>query len=108
MDIYVGNLPYDVDQQTIRSAFEEYGTVGAINIIEDRETGRPKGFAFLTMDNTEEANAAIGALDGATINGRPIKVNESKPREQRPRRFDGGGHRGGPRGGGSNYRNNRY
>jgi RNA recognition motif-containing protein len=105
MDIYVGNLPYEIDEKTLRSAFEEYGAVNQINVVEDRDTGRPRGFAFVTMENSDEAKAAIKALEGAEIGGRSVKVNESKPKEMR----QGGGNnfRGGNRGGGGN-RNRRF
>ena len=88
MDIYVGNLPYDTDEQTIREAFSEYGNVENVNIIYDRHTGRAKGFAFVAMPDLKEAQSAIDALDNKDIGGRPIKVNQARPREERAPRGD--------------------
>ncbi len=88
MDIYVGNLPYDTDEQTIRDTFSEYGNVEKVNIIYDRHTGRAKGFAFVTMPDVKEGQSAIEALDNTELGGRPIKVNQAKPREERAPRGD--------------------
>ena len=82
--IYVGNLSYDSTEQSIRTLFEQHGTVESVNVIEDRQTGRPRGFGFVEMD-AEGAKAAISALNGAELDGRALKVNEAKPRESRPR-----------------------
>lgn len=79
-NIYVGNLPWSVTEEEVRSAFAQYGEVHSVNLIEDRETGRPRGFGFVEMDNGEEA---IRALDGTDFGGRTIKVNEARPRERR-------------------------
>lgn len=108
MDIYVGNLPYDTEESVLRTAFEEFGTVEAVKIIIDHETGRSKGFAFVSMSDQDESKKAVAELDGADVNGRAIKVNEARPREERPPRSGGGGGGGrggfggggGPRGGG--------
>lgn len=81
--IYVGNLPWSATEDEIRSAFEAYGPVSSVNLIEDRETGRPRGFGFVEMED-EGALAAIEALDGTDFGGRNIKVNEAKPRTSRP------------------------
>lgn len=84
--IYVGNLPWSSTEDDIRSAFENYGSVNSVKLIEDRETGRPRGFGFVEMDD-EAALAAIEGLDGTEIGGRTIKVNEAKPRAERGPRW---------------------
>ena len=81
-NIYVGNLSYDSNDQSIRELFEQYGTVEKVNVIEDRETGRARGFGFVEMD-TDGGQAAIQALNGTELDGRALKVNEAKPREPR-------------------------
>ena len=92
MDIYVGNLPYEIDDDTLMEAFGEYGQVEKVNIIMDRFTGQAKGFAFVSMGDWKEGQAAIKGLDGATVGGRPIKVNQARQRnDQGPRK--GGGFR---------------
>ncbi|MGK7889241.1 MAG: RNA recognition motif domain-containing protein [Leptolyngbyaceae cyanobacterium] len=85
MSIYVGNLNYDATQDDINTVFTEYGTVKRVQIPTDRETGRPRGFAFVEMNTDEEEGAAIEALDGAEWMGREIKVNKARPREDRRR-----------------------
>lgn len=90
MSIYVGNLSYDVTQEDLNAVFAEYGSVKRVQIPTDRETGRPRGFAFVEMDSEAEEAAAIEALDGAEWMGRDMKVNKAKPREDR-RSFGGGG-----------------
>jgi len=83
--IYVGNLPWSATEEEVRTAFEAHGEVLSVKMIEDRETGRPRGFGFVEM-NDQEALAAIEALDGADFGGRSLKVNEAHPRaERRPR-----------------------
>lgn len=82
--LYVGNLPWSASEQEVRSAFEAYGEVMSVNLIEDRETGRPRGFGFVEMDDAG-AMEAIQGMDGQDFGGRALKVNEAKPREQRPR-----------------------
>jgi RNA recognition motif-containing protein len=82
ISIYVGNLSYDSNEQSIRQLFEQYGAVQSVKLIEDRETGRPRGFGFVEMDSGA-AHAAIQALNGAELDGRSLKVNEAKPREPR-------------------------
>ncbi len=84
-NIYIGNLSYDSTEQGIRTLFEQYGAVHAVKLIEDRETGRMRGFGFVEMD-TDGGKDAIKALDGREVDGRAIKVNEAKPREARPQR----------------------
>jgi RNA recognition motif-containing protein len=96
-NIYVGNMSYDTTADALRELFEAYGEVEEVNVITDRATGRPRGFAFVEMADAEAANAAIAALDGQNVDGRALKVNEAKPREPRS---GGGGRGGGSRGGG--------
>ena len=79
--LYVGNLSFDTTTQDLETMFGESGTVTSTNVIEDRETGRSRGFAFVEMSTAEEAKAAIAALDGKDVGGRNLKVNEAKPRE---------------------------
>ena len=86
MNIYVGNLPFNTTAQDLESLFGEFGTVESAAIINDRETGRSRGFGFVEMPN-EEGSKAISELDGRDYNGRALKVNEARPREDRgPRR----------------------
>ncbi|MDE2320671.1 MAG: RNA-binding protein [candidate division NC10 bacterium] len=88
--VYVGNLPFDTDASALRALFEEGGRrVADVKIITDRDTGRPRGFAFVEMENQSDAQAAIQALNGREVGGRPLTVNEAK--EQAPRRGGGGG-----------------
>ena len=86
MNIYVGNLSFQLSEDDLNSACGEYGQVDSAKIITDRETGRSKGFGFIEMPNQEEAEKAIEGLNGKELEGRAVKVNESKPREDRPRR----------------------
>ena len=94
--IYVGNLAYTTTEDELQQAFSQYGAVASVNIIMDRETGRPRGFAFVEMPNGAEAATAIKELNLAEIAGRSITVNEARPKTDRPRGGGGGG-RGGPR-----------
>lgn len=111
MDIYVGNLAYATDDEGLRAAFASFGEVSSARVVTDRMTGRSKGFGFVEMPNAEEGNAAIEALNGTDLDGRPIRVNESQPKPREERRGFGGGERrgfgggerrgfGGPRGAG--------
>ena len=86
--VYVGNLSYGANESTLRSLFERYGAVKSVNLITDRDTGRSKGFGFVEMPNDAEAQRAITALDGQEIDGRTLKVNEARPKEDR---WGGGG-----------------
>jgi RNA recognition motif-containing protein len=86
MQIYVGNMSYQMTEDSLTELFEQYGEVEKTVIIKDRETNRPKGFGFITMNNDEEARSAIEALNEKDIEGRVLRVNEAKPREERPRR----------------------
>ncbi len=86
MKIYVGNLPYEVMEDELKDMFGEFGEVTSVNIINDRDSGRPKGFGFVEMPGQEEAENAIKSLNEKEIKGRNIKVNQARPREDRPRR----------------------
>jgi RNA recognition motif-containing protein len=112
--IYVGNLTYDVTENELQDLFSPHGPVSEVKLMQDRETGRPRGFAFVTMATTEGAQAAIQALNGKDMKGRALTVNEARPREERgPGSFggSGGGYRGGGRrdqGGGAGESRGRY
>ncbi len=100
MDIYVGNLAYSTTDEGLRSLFAQYGTVTSARVCTDRMTGRSKGFGFVEMPNREEAQAAVDAINGREVDGRPLRVNESQPKPREPRSFGGPrGSYGGPRGG---------
>lgn len=86
MNIYVGNLPYGISEDELRDIFSEYGEVSSANIITDKSSGRSKGFGFIEMSDNSEADKAIKALNESTIKGRQIKVNQAKPRDERPPR----------------------
>jgi cold-inducible RNA-binding protein len=98
MNIYVGNLSFDTQEQDLETAFGAYGTVTSAAIIKDKFSGRSRGFAFVEMANSGEAQKAIEALNGADLHGRNLNVNEARPREERS--GGGGGFGGGNRGGG--------
>jgi RNA recognition motif-containing protein len=101
--LYVGNLSYETSEASIRTAFEAHGEVTSVNLITDRDSGRPKGFGFVEMATPEEAQKAKDALDGTQLDGRTLKVDIAKPQEPRAPRsggFGGGGGYGGGRGGG--------
>ncbi|HUL83234.1 MAG TPA: RNA-binding protein [Gammaproteobacteria bacterium] len=102
--LYVGNLPYSATEQTLREAFAASGTVDTVSLITDRDTGQSKGFAFVEMSSDSEAQAATAAMNGKMLDGRQIKVNEAKPRENNR----GGGNRGGYGGGGGGGYGQRY
>ena len=96
--LYVGNLPFSSTEDELRGVFERHGSVDSVNVITDRETGRPRGFAFVEMSEESAASDAIRALDGTDLGGRNIRVNEAQDRN-----------RGGGGGGGGGYRrNDRY
>jgi RNA recognition motif-containing protein len=86
MNIYVGNLAYSVTQDDLRDAFAAYGEISSVNLITDKFTGDSKGFGFVEMPNNSEADAAIKALNETPLKGRNIKVNQAKPRGERPSR----------------------
>jgi len=90
--LYVGNLSFDVTENDLRDMFSQHGPVNEINVIMDKMTGRPRGFAFVTMNTQEGANAAVLALNGKEWKGRALTVNEARPREERP--ATGGGYGG--------------
>lgn len=96
--LYVGNLGYDVTGSDLQQLFSAHGAVQSAQVIEDRDTGRSKGFGFVEMNSADEAKAAISALNGKDHGGRALTVNEAKPRE--PRSGGGGGYGGGGGGGG--------
>ena len=83
MNLYVGNLSYDISEDELRSTFEQFGTVSSCKLITDRETGRTKGFGFVEMDDNSEADAAIKGLNDTVLKGRPLKVNQARPRNDR-------------------------
>ena len=97
--MYVGNLSYDVTQEELQALFEAHGAVSDVFIVKDRESGRPRGFAFVTMETKESMDAAIEALNGADFMGRNLAINEARPREERPSGGGGGGYGGGGGGG---------
>lgn len=94
--LYVGNLSFNTTQETLRSTFAEFDEVSDVHLLMDRETGRPRGFAFVTMGSSEGAQKAISAMNGAVVDGRPLRVNEA---EERQARGGGGGYGGGGGGG---------
>ena len=98
-NIYVGNMSFHTDEETLRSTFSQFGTVDAVNIVRDRDSGQPRGFAFVEMSNDSEADAAMAQLNGSTLDGRQLTVNEARPKTERGG-FGGGGGRGGGFGGG--------
>ena len=102
MNIYVGNLSYDVTEDDLRASFEAYGTVASVSIIKDQYSGQSKGFGFVEMPSASEAQAAITGLNGKEFMGRPLNVNEARPRaggsrSERRSGESGGGPRGRPR-----------
>ncbi len=99
--LYVGNLAYSVRDDSLMQAFSSFGTVTSAKVMMDRETGRSKGFGFVEMGSDAEAQAAINGMNGQSLEGRAVVVNEARPREERPGGFGGGGgSRGGYGGGG--------
>ena len=98
-NLYVGNMAFSTTEDQLREVFSQYGTVTKVQVIMDRETGRPRGFAFVEM--SDGGPAAMAAMNGADLDGRALTVNEAKPREDRPRGGGGGGGYGG--GGGRRF-----
>jgi RNA recognition motif-containing protein len=98
--LYVGNLSYNTTNSDLEQMCAAHGTVQSAEVIQDRDTGRSKGFGFVQMGSDAEAQAAIAALNGQEVEGRALTVNEAKPREDRPRSGGGGGGGGGGYGGG--------
>ena len=105
--LFVGNLSFDTTENTLQDTFAAHGTVLEANLMMDRATGRPRGFGFITMSTSEEAQAAIEALNGKSVGGRALTVNVAKPREERTGGGGGGGGRGYGGGGGGGGRD-RY
>ena len=97
MNIYVGNLSYNVDENTLSDLFGQYGTVVSAKIIKDKFTGSSKGFAFVEMSSEEEAQQAIDGLNGKEVDGRKLRVNKANPQERRPQGGQGGYGSRGPR-----------
>ncbi|MCP4828929.1 MAG: RNA-binding protein [Proteobacteria bacterium] len=104
MNIYVGNLSYNITEEDLRAMFAEYGDVSSAKLIIDRDSGRSKGFGFVEMSTEDAGQKAIDELNGRDVSGRSLTVNKARPREERPRGGGGGG-RGGYGGGGGG---NRY
>ncbi|WP_295337449.1 RNA-binding protein [Flavobacterium sp.] len=100
MNIFVGSLPFSIDEADLRDSFEVYGTVNSVKVITDKFTGRSKGFGFVEMENDAEAQKAIDELNGATVSGRTIVVNKSEPKPEGERRSFNN-NRGGYNGGGN-------
>ena len=97
MNIYVGNLSYDVTEEDLKQAFEAFGQVESTKVIKDFYSGKSRGFGFVEMPSKEEGQSAVEKLDGTDLKGRTLKVNEARPRSE-----GGGGRRGGGGGGGGN------
>jgi len=108
-NIYVGNLSFDTSEEELRAAFEAHGQVDKVTVVRDRDTGQPRGFAFVEMANDGEAEKAMASLNGSTLRGRALNVNEARPRVERgggggrDSRGGGRGRRGGGRGGYGRY-----
>lgn len=99
MDIYVGNLPFSATEEEVAGLFADFGAVEKVKIVTDRETGRPRGFCFVTLADTSRVKEAADAVDGKELGGRPLRVNPAEPREKKPGGFGGGGGGGGARSG---------
>ena len=93
MKLYVGNLSFETTENDLQDLFEQHGQVNEVRLMTDRMTGRSRGFAFVTMNDNAQASAAMSGLNGHELNGRPLTVNEARPREERPRPHGGGGGR---------------
>ena len=85
MKLYVGNLAFETTENDLQDLFEQHGAVNEVQLMTDRMTGKSRGFAFVTMNDAEQAKAAMGATNGKELNGRSLNVNEARPREERPR-----------------------
>jgi cold-inducible RNA-binding protein len=102
--LYVGNLSFNTTENELQELFAQAGTVQEVSLMQDKFTGKSRGFAFVTMGSDEDAQNAISKLNGQTVEGRPLTVNEARPREQRPPGGGGGrGYGGGGGGGGGGY-----
>ena len=93
MKMYVGNLSFESTENDLQDLFEQHGQVNEVRLMTDRMTGKSRGFAFVTMNDNAQASAAMSGLNGHELNGRPLTVNEARPREERPRPHGGGGRR---------------
>jgi hypothetical protein len=100
MDIYVGNLPFSATEEEVAELFAAFGPVEKVKIVTDRETGRPRGFCFVTLSDASKVKEAADAVDGKEFGGRPLRVNPAEPREKKPFGGGGGGGGGGRPGGG--------
>ena len=89
MKLYVGNLSFETTENDLQDLFEQHGTVNEVHLMMDRMTGKSRGFAFVTMNDDEQAKAAMSATNGKELNGRALNVNEARPREERPRASNG-------------------
>jgi len=107
MNIYIGNLNFNLAEEDLKQIFEEYGAVNSVRIITDKFSGRSKGFGFVEMATEGDAKKAIESLNGADVQGRNIKVSAAEEKSERSERPDRGGDRGGDRRGGYNQRNDR-
>jgi cold-inducible RNA-binding protein len=87
MKLYVGNLSFETTENDLQDLFEQHGPIGEVKLMMDRMTGKSRGFAFVTIDDNAKATAAMSALNGKELNGRPLTVNEARPREERPRPY---------------------
>ena len=103
MKLYVGNLSFETTENDLQDLFEKHGTVNEVHLVMDRMTGKSRGFAFVTMNDDTQANAAMAAVNGQELNGRSLKISEARPREDRGG-GGGGGRPGGPR---RNFAGNR-
>ncbi len=106
-NLFVGNMSFQTTESDLRALFEPFGQITRVHLAMDRETGRGRGFAFVEMANDDQAAKAIAALDGKAVGGRNLKVNEARPRAERPRPGDGR-ERSGPRGGRGGFSNEDY
>ncbi len=106
-NLYVGNLPHSTTEADLRGVFEPHGAVDKVTLVTDRDTGRSRGFGFVEMANADEADKAIAALNGSDFGGRPLTINEARPKTERPRGGGGGGSRFGGGGGGGRGRDDR-
>jgi RNA recognition motif-containing protein len=103
MNIFVGSLPFSLEEADLKELFEAYGEVSTVKLISDRETGRSKGFGFVEMPDDESAQKAITGLNGTDVKGRSIAVSQAEEKKPNDRRGGGGGYGGGNRGGGGGY-----
>ena len=108
MNLYIGNLSREASEEDLRTAFEAFGQITTINIIKDKFSGEPRGFAFIEMPDNTQAQAAIAGMNGKDIKGRTITVNEARPRTENRRGGGGGGRRGGFGGGGGGGGGRRF